>query len=61
MTLFWFLVIGFFLKKCFLFIPNGNQLGFHMKYHLLDFIQTNMHTTVRAILEEFSSHLLGPK
>ena len=32
MTFFW-LNIGFF-KKFVLFIPNENQLGFHMRYHL---------------------------
>ena len=55
---FGFLVIGFFKKKLCLFFPNGNQLGFHMRYHLFllygwflqnlgkDYIRTNMHTTV---------------
>ena len=54
-----FSIIGFFKKVFFLFFPNKNQLGFHMRYHLFlhygwflpnlekDFIRTNMHTTVQ--------------
>ena len=36
MTFFWFLVPGYwgFQNFCFLFFPNENQGGFHMRYHL---------------------------
>ena len=59
-----FLVFGFWLlgfsKKNCLFLLNGNQLGFHMRYHLFllygwflqnlgkDYIRTNMHTNVHV-------------
>ena len=50
-----FWLMGFSKKNCFLFFPNENQLGFHMRYHL--FLHYLWNGFFR-ILEKTSSELI---